>query len=350
MLMKRWIRTGTAVLLALMLTGCSSKADQLYNKGMENLDAGQYEQAVECFEQGLEADQRMEENYRGLGIAYYEMGNYESAITMLRQSLEEMEEVNDAFTIDVYYYLAESYRARGELVRSAEAYTKLLEYTHTAEAYEKRGTVYMEKGDTDRGLKDFEKAVALDDSYDVSWMIYSVCQEYGMEKEGQSFLEQALNTGDDGRTAVTDYYYRGLFNYTLGYYDKARDELMQAVGKNSDDARLLLGKVYLAMGDVVSARSLYQEYLSRNEGAAEAYNGLALCSIAEKDYDAALGNIEQGLSTAADEDKQSLLFNRVVVYEYKLDFAQAKTYMEEYLELYPGDEEALRENQFLQSR
>ena len=42
-------------------------------------------------------------------------------------------------------------------MRAAEAYTNLLEYTHTAEAYEKRGTVYMEKGDTDRGLKDFEK-------------------------------------------------------------------------------------------------------------------------------------------------------------------------------------------------
>ena len=104
------------------------------------------------------------------------------------------------------------------------------------------------------------------------------------------------------------------------------------------------------MNDVVSARSLYQEYLSRNENAAEAYNGLALCSIAEKDYDTALQNIEQGLANAADEDKQSLLFNRIVVYEYKLDFAQAKAYMDEYLELYPGDEEAVRESQFLNSR
>ena len=348
--MKRRIQMTAAILLALVLTGCSGKADQLYKEGVNYLEAGSYEQAAECFQQGLETDQRLAENYSGLGIAYYEMGNYESAVTMLKQSLEEMEDVNDAFTIDVYYYMAESYRARGELVRAAEAYTNLLEYTHTAEAYEKRGMVYMEKGDTDRGMKDFEKAVALDDSYEVSWLIYSVCQEYDMQKEGEAFLEQALDSGDEGRSQVSDYYYRGLFNYTLGYYDKARDELMQAVGKNSDDARLLLGKVYLAMNDVVSARSLYQEYLSRNEGAAEAYNGLALCSIAEKDYDTALSNIEQGLAVAADADKQSLLFNRIVVYEYKLDFAQARTYMQEYLELYPDDEEAQRESQFLRSR
>ena len=162
--MKRRIRITTVLLLSLMLTGCSSKADKYYNEGMKNLDSGMYENAVECFQQGLENNQRLAENYRGLGIAYYEMGEYESAINMLRQSLEEMEDVNDPFTIDVYYYLAESYRARGELVRAAEAYTNLLEYTHTAEAYEKRGTVYMEKGDTDRALKEFEKAVALDDS------------------------------------------------------------------------------------------------------------------------------------------------------------------------------------------
>ena len=348
--MKRRKLMVAAALLAIALTGCSGKADKYYNEGVKNLEEGTYEKAVECFQQGLQTDQRLAENYRGLGIAYYEMGDYESAITMLKQSLEEMEDVNDAFTIDVYYYMAESYRARGELVRAAEAYTNLLEYTHTAEAYEKRGMVYMEKGDTERGLKDFAKAVALDDSYEVSWLIYSVCQKYDMEKEGEAFLEQALNAGEEDRTEVTDYYYRGLFNYTLGYYDKSRDELMQAVSKNYDDARLLLGKVYLAMNDVVSARSLYQEYLSRNEGAVEAYNGLALCAIAEKDYAAALQHIQQGLSAAADEDKQSLLFNRIVVYEYMLDFAQARAYMQEYLQQYPGDEEAVRESQFLNSR
>ena len=136
----------------------------------------------------------------------------------------------------------------------------------------------------------------------------------------------------------------------LGYYDQARDVLLQAVNKDSDEARLLLGKVYLAMEDTVSARSVYQEYLSRKEDAAEAYNGLALCDIAEQNYDAALQNIEQGLAKAGEDEKQSLLFNRIVVYEYKLDFEQAKSYMAEYVKAYPDDEAAARENQFLQTR
>ena len=336
--------------LVLVCTGCASQADQFYSEGVASLEAGQYEAAVTYFQQGVEKKQRLAENYRGLGIAYYNTGDYASAVTVLKQSLEEMDTVNDAFTIDVYYYLAEAYRARGELVRSAEAYTKLLEYTHTAEAYERRGTVYMEKGDTDRGLQDFEKAVTLDDSYSVIWQVYTVCKTYDMEKQGREFLEQALDTELDTSADVTTLYYRGLFNYTLGYYDQARDVLLQAVNKDSDEARLLLGKVYLAMEDTVSARSVYQEYLSRKEDAAEAYNGLALCDIAEQNYDAALQNIEQGLAKAGEDEKQSLLFNRIVVYEYKLDFEQAKSYMAEYVKAYPDDEAAARENQFLQTR
>lgn len=349
--MKHRIRLAAAMLMVVLtVSGCGSGADQLYTEGVKQLEAGQYEAAITSFQKGVETKKRLAENYRGLGIAYYNTGDYASAVTVLKQSLEEMDAVNDAFTIDVYYYLAESYRARGELVRAAEAYTKLLEYTHTAEAYEHRGTVYMEKGDTDRGLQDFEKAVALDDSYSVIWQVYTVCKSYDMEKQGRTFLEQALDTESDASDDAQGCYYRGLFNYTLGYYDQARDVLLQAVNKDSDEARLLLGKVYLAMEDVVSARSVYQEYLSRNAEAAEAYNGLALCDIAEQNYDAALQNIEQGLAKAGEEDKQSLLFNRIVVYEYKLEFEQAKSYMAEYVKTYPDDEEAVRENQFLQTR
>ena len=68
--MERRIRITAVFLLALMLSGCSSKADKYYNEGMKNLDSGMYENAVECFQQGLENNQRLAENYRGLGIAY----------------------------------------------------------------------------------------------------------------------------------------------------------------------------------------------------------------------------------------------------------------------------------------
>ena len=67
--MKRRVQMTVAVLLALTLTGCSGKADKFYSEGIKNLESGSYAQAVEAFQKGLETDQRLAENYRGLGIA-----------------------------------------------------------------------------------------------------------------------------------------------------------------------------------------------------------------------------------------------------------------------------------------
>ena len=79
-------------------------------------------------------------------------------------------------------------------------------------------------------------------------------------------------------------------------------------------------------------------------------NWLALCDIAEGSYDSALEHIESGLSAAGEQDRENLLYNQIVVYEKKLDFAQAKTLMAAFLEEFPDNEEAIRESQFLQSR
>lgn len=120
-----------------------------------------------------------------------------------------------------------------------------------------------------------------------------------------------------------------------------------AMEQGYEDAMLLLGRVYLEMEDPASARSMYQEYLQKSEQGAKAYNGLAMCDIYDGAYDSALENIAQGLKENSKEDEQGLLYNEIVAYEYKRDFATAKEKMKIYLEQYPEDEAALRENEFL---
>ena len=44
------------------------------------------------------------------------------------------------------------------------------------------------------------------------------------------------------------------------------------------------------------------------------------------------------------------MFNEIVVYEKQLDFNTAKQKMSEFLSKYPDHEDAIRENNFLQSR
>ena len=47
---------------------------------------------------------------------------------------------------------------------------------------------------------------------------------------------------------------------------------------------------------------------------------------------------------------QSLLFNEMVVYEKKLDFATALQKAEEYMNMYPEDKTAKKELAFLKTR
>lgn len=103
----------------------------------------------------------------------------------------------------------------------------------------------------------------------------------------------------------------------------------------------------MEMEDISSARALYQEYVSDEQVAAEAYNGLALCDIQMEDYDSALKNVQKGLEIADQSAKKSLLFNELCIYEYLNDWPTAREKADAYLELYPGDEAAIREQQFL---
>ena len=112
----------------------------------------------------------------------------------------------------------------------------------------------------------------------------------------------------------------------------------------------LLGMVYMEQKDTANARSMFQQYVSQAENGAKGYNGLALCDIADGDYDSALSNISSGISAADAEDMQSLLFNEMVVYEKKLDFATALQKAEEYMNMYPDDKTAKKELAFLKTR
>ena len=133
-------------------------------------------------------------------------------------------------------------------------------------------------------------------------------------------------------------------------YENAQKELTEAIEKESTEALILLGMVYTEQGDTENARTMYQQYINEAENGAKGYNGLALCDIAEGDYDSALSNISSGIPSATTEEMQSLLFNEIVVYEEKLDFATAQQKAQEYVEMFPDDTAAQKELAFLKTR
>ena len=139
----------------------------------------------------------------------------------------------------------------------------------------------------------------------------------------------------------------------------AQKELTDASNQGSTEALLVLGMVYGAQSDYANARAMYQQYINQKlddtsgnqtQTAAQGYNGLAVCDMAEGSYDSALENISSGITIASDDEMQSLLFNEIVAYEKKLDFSTAQEKAVSYVGMYPEDEEAAKELDFLKSR
>ena len=177
--------------------------------------------------------------------------------------------------------------------------------------------------------------------------IYEAYLDKDMEADGTRYLEAALSS--EAKDAQ-DHCDRGRVYYYMEDYSNAKKELLEATKKDNTEALLLLGMVYLAQDDVENAQAMYKQYISAVGDSAKGYNGLALCDIRSGDYDSALDNITKGLPTATTDEMQSLLFNEIVAYEKKLDFATALTKVQEYIEMFPEDSAAKKERAFLKTR
>lgn len=335
---------GLLLLCMAIFAGCASKeAEEIYAKGVEALKATDYELAAEKFQSLADMEEMLPEAYRGLGIALLGQAQYAESSIAFSKAILYMETDNPKFEKDVKSYLAVSRIKRGEYSEAIEVYNELMLLEENPEYYYMRGKCHLAMGEMEKAKNDFDQAAAVSTDCNLFIGIYQAYDDLQMNADGSAYLEQALTL-----VAVDDYYSRGLIHFYLQDYTKAKENLILAIKHTNDtDAMLLLGKVYLSMEDVANARAMYQEHIDEKDFAAKAYNGLALCDIAEGNYDSALLNIQKGLEYEDEEVKQSLLFNEICVYEYLQDWDNARAKAAEYITKYPADQAGVKENQFL---
>lgn len=344
---RRFLKAAITVSL-ICLCGCGqTKKVDYYERGMQQLEKGDYEKAQESFKEAVKVSSHSASAYRGLGIAALRNTDYKGAISAFSRSLLNLKNEGAAFEKDVQCYLAMVRTLYGENSKAIGVYTEILDKYPEPQYYYLRGRCEIREGNLDKAKKDFDLAIKGSTDYDMYISIYEAYMEKNMEIDGTSYLDKALSLKVE---KAEDYYNRGKVNYALKEYELAKADLIEAMNRGSADAMLLLGKVYIAMGDIANARTMYKDYIAEQEETALVYNGLALCDIEEGNYDAALEHIEKGISLGKGNEVKSLMYNKVIVYEKKYDFANAKQAMAAYLQIYPNDEKALRENEFLSTR
>lgn len=338
--------------LVLALSGCDSNREirSRYEEACAMLSEGSFDSAREAFEEVVAAGEYVAEAYRGIGLAQLYSNNYAEACIAFERSLLNSDGMSAEFNRDVSLYLAFSRTHHAEDAKAMEIYDTLIARDEKdTEVLYLRGRARMEAGDEAGAREDFDRAAEGSQDYNLFLNIYQVYEGLGKNADGSAYLEQALEIVNQNEE---DHYKKGLVSYYLQNYDDARDELITAIREDPEDDQsiLLLGRVYLRMDDVADARAMFREHIRDNEIAASAYNGLALCEMAEGDYDRALEYVNAGLAFEDEEAARSLKYNEIVIYENLAQWDTARVKAAAYVLLYPTDENGQREYEFLKNR
>lgn len=343
--------TGTLLGLTAMLfvtsvlTGCGK--NEKVDAGMQLIKELDYQGALAEFEQAREAGENERLTERGIGIAYMGLTRYEDAIEAFEKALMAGDGLVRELDYDLNYYLASAYVKTESYAEALDVYNSIIALKPDEDVYFLRANVLLELSRYDEAREDFDRVVSMDPTnYDRILEIYQALDHFGYREDGIQYLGNALDKYSDKMSGTE----LGRIYYYLGEYTQAQVILEKVRDKGDVETFLYLGKSYEATGDYNYARSVYNNYISQNGADARIYNQLGLCEITIRDYNSALSSFENGLALQDVSMQQTLSFNQIVAYEYMGDFDTAYTMIQQYLQNYPDDEKAIREQQFLSSR
>ena len=122
----------TAVCLSLgLLTGCNVGDTKNYKQAAQNLEQGNYEEALEEYETAISEGVKPAQSYRGAGVAKLKLGNYEEAITYFNDALK-CDKVGKALKKDILSYRAVAYLKVKDYEAALEDCQTCLLYTSDA--------------------------------------------------------------------------------------------------------------------------------------------------------------------------------------------------------------------------
>lgn len=337
------------VIVSLIIAGCKSGKDvSAYEQGVEALEQQNYAEALRFFNAAETSEKNMQRVFRGKGLSYLGLGQYEDALSSFEYSLSCSNGILKRVDYDINFYIAVCEYKMGNIDDAINTYTSIITADNdNADAYYLRGKMLLEQGKTQEAKSDFDTAITYDkDNPRLYINIHDDLVACGNEAEAKAYI----NAGLAGVSKPTSYEL-GILNYYLGDYTQARNYFEESnETKKSDDGIIYLGKTYVALDDVDYAIALYEEYINNNTTSDIVFNELGLLKAKSGDYKEALVIFERGLEVENGKCRQNILYNRIVANEFLGNFEDAKREMEEYIKLYPGDENAVRENIFLSTR
>ncbi len=199
-----------------------------------------YDQAIEDYTKSLEINPKNADAFLNRGNAYYDKGKYDQAMADYNKVLEVNPRNADALVGrgNIYYSKIQYDQAISDYTKAIEIYPKYTEASYN------RGLAYHAKGQYDQAISDYAKALEVDPGYADAYLSRGDAYKIkGMYDEAISDYTKFLVMNPEDVKACHN---RGDAYYFKGRYNEAVADYTKALEINPKDARAcnILGWIY----------------------------------------------------------------------------------------------------------
>ncbi|MCG6137245.1 MAG: tetratricopeptide repeat protein [Nostoc sp. LLA-1] len=259
-------------------------AEQLYEDGVRNYQAGNYQAAVADFTLAIELDPENALVYNKRGNAFYKLGDYQQAKADSSKAI-----TLNPQNASAYYDRGFSLYALGKYKEAIADYSKAIELnSKNAYAYYGRGLARVQMKDNKGANEDFSTAIRLQPNYTDAYLQRGILRRrLKIQKTAMQDFEKIISIDDkDARP----HYQIGLIHASNNQKYAAIREYSQAINRNPNYAAAYLnrGDLHSELGYRLEADEDYNTVLQLNPQWAAAYNHRGMHRFSFGDYQGAL--------------------------------------------------------------
>lgn len=258
-------------------------------------------------------------NYIILAEDFLQNNNLDRARELLLKSLDY---ANDEEKISVYFELGDIYFKKDENEKAKFCFEKILEIEELPGAYYGLAvSLDLLKEDIRKVIKNYKKAIELDENYDRAHYYLALCYDKIAESDlAIKHLEKAIEIDEYDFISYNDL---GSIYENLEKNDLAKKYFEESLEINPDYGRALfnMGVLYKKLGDNEKALRYYYDAIGKFDSPFLFLNMSAIY-IEEKDYNGSIKILNRGLEDF--DDSVNLHYNKSCSYSLLGERQRAK--------------------------
>ena len=313
----------SAIAFAYDLQNEELRAKSLKSVGVSCYFNGEFDLAIEYYNQGLEAYRNANDLsgvarcLNNIGLVYEELGNYELSTDYYERSGDIAEKIGDrVWLAGIMMNLGNSKYYRGDLrqalnyyYRGLLIYTELDDKNGIGNSYNNIGSIYDDWGEHEKSLDYFNQAreiyIAIEDEYNLSKILSNMAEIYNFQHKDYIKAQQLYEQSLELKIKANDLIGIALLNNNLGTLYANMEEFAKALkyfnlsenlyGEMNSETGLVMvyyniGKLYEVKSNPSEALKYYKlsleiaDKIGQSEYITDNYEALFKCYAAVGDH------------------------------------------------------------------